>query len=144
MIERELMIGNLVMHNDKVVEFDSHKAWHITELQPIPLTNDWIIKLGFKRLTGEDVVIPELRHRYPPRPDDEVHVYRLDRSTPEGFEYTLSANYGGVNNEIFGYILLVKIIKDTCPHPEILIHNVHQLQNLIYSLTGQELTIKND
>lgn len=56
-IQNELRLGNLVLMNGKVIEMD-RKMFHAVLMgfpgyhpEPIPLTEEWLIKLGFKKPT---------------------------------------------------------------------------------------------
>lgn len=82
------------------------------EIEPIPLTSEWLLKFGFEKTTG---LTWSLSH------EKTYSVYRKS-----GLAY----------NEIkvewwYGGILLKK-------QPD----SVHELQNLYYALTGEELTIQ--
>lgn len=81
-------------------------------LEPIPLTEEWLIKLGFqyyKPLNHHRIVI-------------EDRWYSIN-----------SKHY-------FSFVDLAGDETVCMPNTKIL--NVHQLQNLFHALTGQELTIK--
>lgn len=108
----ELRIGNLVYFLGNVHEIEglskrlrpdvghfllsniehAQKGFH---LKPIPLTEEWLVKFGFKKGS-------------------------------KGWFKTLS------NNHKFNFYMY----KNLCS-------NVHQLQNLYFALTGEELTINN-
>ena len=75
----------------------------ISQYEPIPLTEEWLIKLGFKKNITTDL--------YPTFSYDILNVN-------DGIVYVL--NYGFVNH----------------------IKYVHQLQNLYFVLTGEELKLK--
>ena len=114
----ELRIGNLVkaqpfegiitvFNNDKCVV--KHKSgivkYLIEDLEPIPLTEEWLLKFGFEKQHNEE---------------DFDYWFKNDFSNDiiwehsEGFCHNL--NYGGD------------------------IKYVHQLQNLYFALTNEELT----
>jgi len=120
----ELRIGNLVKHDGKIgavcviyedainftdetslvgwytLEFDSE-----TELKPIPLTEDWLLRMGFKKeyeyytFPGTETILLDPNLKCFTTGDDNCSVFF---KTPE---------------------------------------YVHQLQNLYFALTGEELTI---
>lgn len=93
-------------------------------LKPIPLTEEWLLKFGFDK----DLFVV----------DDENQktsdvVYRIDKdkfvtfsmSAPKGnIWFPMLKNKDGGNWLLYG------------------IKHVHQLQNLYFALTGEELTIK--
>lgn len=92
------------------------------EFEPIPLSEEWLLKMGFQK-------------------EDEGSVFVQ-------FHY-------GENPVIKDYLISLMWIKDYKSHNKTLkgfpfyrnghfrITSVHQLQNLVHSLTGEELTIKN-
>ena len=75
----------------------------ISQYEPIPLTEEWLIKLGFEKNITTDL--------YPTFSYDILNVN-------DGIVYVL--NYGFVNH----------------------IKYVHQVQNLYFTLTGEELKLK--
>ena len=81
---------------------------------PIPLTGEWLVKLGFKKK------IKQLR---------------------SGFFELWICRHGvkGISLNCYpaGYFL-------SSPRRQLKVQYVHQLQNLYYALTGEELTIKED
>lgn len=111
---RELRIGNLVWLSDK------QKVWEILDgheidkcdespfSQPIPLTEEWLLKLGFEK-------------------DTHTHKWSLPFNLQKvecSFE---------IDNKFTRYFQPDFMATD--------IIYVHQLQNLYYALTGQELTL---
>jgi hypothetical protein len=86
------------------------------QLIPIPLTEEWLVKFGFK-------ITKDPEHNFYEKPFDIYHVqlkrligrdvFYLELNKPNGASY---------------------LIKQ--------INHVHQLQNLVHALTGEELTIK--
>lgn len=112
----ELRLGNLVSnmnprHNDSILTIESigdnhevnvfYRKYLLSELEPIPLTEEWLFKFGFK---------PEYSHWW-------NGDFTIDKSA------------------IGGYFLC-----DIDIH--VAIKYVHQLQNLYFALTGEELTLK--
>lgn len=93
----ELVIGGIV-------------TARIDEIQPIPLTEELLLKFGFEELYRSDFVV---RYEIPQYPYIE---YKWTKS----FEWNMFIYGNKVDNISF----------------------IHQLQNLYYSLTGQELEIK--
>jgi len=106
----ELRIGNYVVfnyQNEKPKEVEVRyvaKDLAIGFMEPIPLTEDWLLKFGFEQ-DGE------LFH-------NQIALYK---NGVGGFNYNV--NYFEHEN--------LEEIK-----------HVHQLQNLYFALTGEELTIK--
>lgn len=114
---QELRLGNKVIRNGIVVTVDYQTFWNVEkypdQYQPIELTEDWLLKMGF-----------DLLHFGKFR-----KVYDLLKDSRFGY----SDNFGLANIEsavTFG-------CKDFTH-----VKYVHQLQNLYFALTGEELTIK--
>lgn len=84
-------------------------------IEPIPLTEEWLVKFGFKMHEGNNY------YRYWIIGDDIV----------KGLELTFRPALEGV---LFCYTP-----RQTDNRNEIHIKHVHQLQNLYYALTGEEL-----
>jgi hypothetical protein len=106
----ELRIGNWFIEYDEPQQFNGD-FYHLIDIKPIPLTREWVIKLGFKCVwggSGEDLVF-----RYG--------------------EYCKTMDL--IQRSVFKYCLPV----GSC---ELKIEYVHQLQNLYFALTGDELTIQ--
>ena len=115
----ELRVGNLVYEtinrsNEEIVKItslsDNVIAWspyrntgHHNHIEPIPLTEEWLLKFGFVSNPYEDRY--ELRREY--------HIY-IEIDKTKGFTEIWCEKY--------------PIIK-----------HVHQLQNLYFALTGEEL-----
>lgn len=112
----ELRIGNLVQWGLGIHEWemDSYNYHDLDYAKPIPLTEEWLLKFGFDRLSKDWF---ELRCKA------ASGFYSLDVNV----EMKLSID---VNNESMEYPLDLEHIK-----------HVHQLQNLYFALTGKELTI---
>ncbi len=116
---RELRIGNIIYYNgtngptknlNKIdgedIKLMSEKFDYLKLHEPIPLTEEWLLKFGFEV-------------------DDETGGIGILRTIPEiDFYFEL---FPRDDHFKWGY----KIVK-----------YVHQLQNLYYALTGQELTLK--
>lgn len=151
MIEaRELRIGNLIyteeedgsMDVSEVIEFKSDLSMYINEgeligkrqkrtedytwvspscpKKPIPLTEEWLVRFGFEKIKSHDFG------------DYEYHKFI------NGSEYLVwftdySISIGGSRAEIS---------KGLCYSSDCIIKYVHQLQNLYFALTGQELELK--
>lgn len=123
----ELRIGNYatdsiqtgaitVFNNDACVL--KHKSGivkcRISDLSPVPLTEEWLFKFGF------------IRHH---RDYSNGIIYIKNVPDNTKFEWGVYPNKLGSGIQIKNRILL---------------HSVHQLQNLYFALTGEELTFKSE
>lgn len=121
----ELRIGNYIFDNEIVGSITKTCIWNeneniilFDEIEPIHLTEEWLIKFGFLKqeyryLTKYYFYLNLLSH-------GEISFH----NTEKGFKIDLGTTTGyhvGTTN----------------------IKYVHQLQNLYFALTGEELTIKN-
>ena len=86
----------------------------LDEIFPIPLTEEWLEKFGFENIYGD----------YHKKWD--VWNYQIEKH-PSFKE---------------GWVFFIDIDEVASP-PSVKIRYVHQLQNLYFCLTGEELTIKN-
>ena len=123
----ELRIGNLVegirigkvksifITHFQVDDFDGITLGNSLQLnfKPIPLTEEWLLKLGFKE---------SLLGVYFPYPYNDFEL---------GY-------FGSVNGSKKGYVITSLVGKMEG------IKYVHQLQNLYFALTGEELTFKSE
>jgi len=123
MKNRQLKRLNLVLHNGKIKTIDciapgqvilledrkteeSFGGWvDLDEIEFIPLTEEWVLKLGFKNKT---IYIKG------------ICLYLVNEGMSGGFQ----DNEYGINEYVD-------------------IKYVHQLQNLYFALTGEELTLNN-
>lgn len=120
----ELRIGNLFQDkytkdvfkvlelttNSIVFDYFTVKKW---KAEPIPLTEEWLLKFGFKKA---------------PLVDKYLKGYFTYDSKLKYFTYFTDIEDGGYENII--------IQKEKLKY-------VHQLQNLYFALTGEELILKN-
>jgi len=131
----ELRIGNLVKHDGKIgavcviyedainftdetslvgwytLEFDSE-----TELKPIPLTEDWLLRMGFEISPDELQDSWEgVSWQY------KIHDFYMLSNPVFYFAYNHDNHIEYFTDDAMEY--------------------VHQLQNLFYALVGEELTI---
>ena len=82
----------------------------ILEIEPIPLTEDWLIKLGFdKERNAHDTT--------------DLYIHDIISLSNKGDYFSCAIH------TLLTYPLPTKI------------KNVHQLQNLYFALTGEELTL---
>jgi hypothetical protein len=99
----------------KLNGFEVHPlTWYGGDLQSIPLNEEWLLKFGF-------YINPNYVH-------------------PSFDEYILESGFGigNFNDEFW----LVDFLDQTIGSPKI--KYVHQLQNLYFALTGEELTLKSE
>jgi hypothetical protein len=110
-------IGKLGMIYDK----STHPlTWYLQNLKPIPLTEEWLLKLGLiKTIKKKD-------------------TYYVKRGQCFCFENSELAKSFYKQSPLYLYLPEERIILNAS-YP---ILYVHQLQNLYFALTGQELTIK--
>ncbi len=124
----ELRIGNYVRYfeeNDSRIDGIEFNYCHLTDassiyyedIKPIPLTEDWLLKFGFKESTYGTFQIDGLfRTEIGNDNYDPVHEVH------EGFKsHLVDIESNNISKEI---------------------KHVHQLQNLYFALTGEELEIK--
>jgi len=125
----ELRIGNLVGSYNKgeedrvltinaqniLVEAKANKQGY-TRYRPIPLTEEWLVKFGFEKVNNELTNIAPL---------NLPCTFNLP-NTPFSF--------------CQGKLILTTSTGDFCVNTEY----VHQLQNLYFTLTGEELKLKED
>jgi len=129
----DLRIGNLVYYNNEpeltnpdIIEVETIQSdginyidgsvdYRIEDLKGIPLTGEWLDKFGFK-IDGTKITA------------DNLHNGSF-----------ILENWGDFidNTNIELYYTAGESIKYSCQ-----IKHVHQLQNLYFALTGEELTIK--
>lgn len=122
--KKELRIGNLVAANDEIIVIQSvgiYASWckyltaetlfkrFNTDMIPIPLTTEILDKLGFETVNGSEWTIQ----------------YTSNERNPFRFLH-LGVNCNGRIFFEFGF-------------NHVWVASVHQLQNLFFSLTGQEL-----
>lgn len=110
---KELRIGNLTEQGEiknfweKGIHVGFGKCFEFNELKPITLTEEWLLKFGFRCVTNN--------------------------------WYNVHANNNTFNVYLFEEIgYRVEIVSQSIA----VLKYVHQLQNLYFALTGEELTIK--
>jgi hypothetical protein len=130
----ELRIGNLVYEKyPSDLDYEVVDVWYVGRdlslnyIEPIPLTEEWLLNFGFEKLkeydSGENVIIQYGKSIII---GDDTHDEKLVISLP--FNYCEIGDY----QDDSAYIL------------NITIGYVHQLQNLYFTLTNKELEIKDD
>lgn len=101
-----------VTEHGYTISFEDGGREHYEDINPIPLTEEWLVKFGVEELLNQDVY--------------RVNYVNYHKGT-NCFSYCL-----GYYHDDQGYV--DNIFKD--------VNHVHQLQNLYFALTGEELTIK--
>jgi len=105
----ELRLGNYVYHESSTCKLETVLAFEdVEEYNPIPLTEEWLLKLNF--------------------------IPHTTRSNPG--EFTIYYKNEFTYNPCSGWWLFGKSLKG-----KVVLEHVHQLQNLFFALTGEELEI---
>ena len=123
MTANELRIGNWFIEKDEVKQFDGD-FYHLLGCTPIPLTTNWLEKFGFEK--NKDKRWMRGKSRY------AIFYFEYYATGEDNCMWRIEyhdTDYG--RNEY----------KD-CNQWGDVIKYVHQLQNLYFALTGEELTIK--
>ena len=119
-LAKDLRLGNLIKQGEikSFYENGAHvgfgKCYNFKELEPIALTEEWLLKLGFEKRNN-----PYKWYKW--LYNDESEKLFILWEKRELF-----------NNNLIGYY---------CEEAIINMDNVHQLQNLYFALTGSELTV---
>ena len=125
MTASELRIGNYVNISLNDVEYNTiqikvDERYYITQkngvYEPIPLTEDWLTKFGFKYINSNNSYLTYTKNNYYLQMD----VRKADNK----------------------WTIFDDIISDLVEFAKVDITHVHQLQNLYFALTGKELKIK--
>jgi len=141
MLAQELRIGNYINRLGKQTEIkaiqQSEKICYvntsisgaitINQIEPIPLTEEWLLKLGFEVKDRKSNLDTDIF--YMPAFEIDYCLFYADFRLDYGLylEYTDSP-FPEDDEKLYPITFGIKY--------------VHQLQNLLYSLTGEELTIK--
>jgi hypothetical protein len=119
MNENEVRIGNLVTGDgdpyNRVCVIGIGEMDFIHLFNPIPITAEWLIKLGFKKTQSFGLEPAYWKA-------DKEHTFEIEWDSKTGVDFICSGADIGL---LF-------------PH----IKYVHQLQNLYFALTGTDLEIK--
>lgn len=113
---KNFMIGNYYQSDKEIQQvepwtFDCYKH---DGLEPIPLTEEWLVKMGFEKRIDRII--------------GNVYTYGINKRTDD---FMLSIQQTDVNKNDFFY-------RNSFHR----INYLHQLQNLYFALTVEELTIK--
>lgn len=136
----ELRVGNWVLLNrgtddqtevtiDIITIYEDENAILLKKCEPIPLTEEWLIRFGFKR---EDKAPPTKEHSqyFSKWVMDYKYSFAYAPFREDwGFYHSYTDAPKDEDNDKFDFI--------SCG-----LKYVHQLQNLYFALTGAELTIK--
>jgi hypothetical protein len=128
-MKNELRIGNFIEtyriggffkeHQiAKGFEIDDYDGESLDVVRPIQLTEEWLLKFGFIRQGGRNMWVK-----------DKLCIELKELPNIRG-EF------------IQGWYIGLKDLGNVLFHSFMKIESVHQLQNLIHALTGEELTIK--
>ena len=126
---KDLRIGNLITRKNKVLKvciiqpdkilvsgYSWGKYFKCDEIEPILLTEEWLFKFGFEKAK---------------------HSHGYDCYIKDGFDFDI-VSHGR-------YWVLAIYTDESCTNSLYFAHGrfeyVHQLQNLYFALTGEELTI---
>lgn len=124
----ELRIGNKLLKDGVVVTIDARTIFDIWDdnglkkYEPIPITEEWLIRFGFEKDGGEYN-----------SPSDEFDI--IIHVSEDGDRYTASnvfvGRVGNWDRDGVNYICMGNCFK-----------YVHQLQNLYFALTNTELVLQ--
>jgi hypothetical protein len=128
---KELRIGNLVWTKSRPTSINQNnevltivcmvRVEDCDEYTPIPLTEEWLVKFGFEK--NED-------GNYDKSIEDSIlFEIRIGKDGAFGAFSSIDTSVEGYF-EFFDSALPTSIVK-----------NIHQLQNLYFALTGEELTL---
>ena len=126
----ELRINNLIAVKGFCVKVSKETFKHIEdgkvlEAEPIPLTEDWLKKMNFQRVTDVGK-------------GGSNEVLSLDLWLCEGLIHFYSNNEEDYSDVTAWYV----DYGEPCENYFCRVQYVHSLQNLYFGLTGEELTIK--
>jgi hypothetical protein len=125
----ELRLGNLVEYKNQYINVSGIGPFGIQsegkeyliiakfstpDIQPIPLTEEWVLKFGFKKYVSDDIDM-----------DIDFQI-SFHKKSSEGLIVQLFMDSNGV---IF------------FNHSGISLYSIHHLQNLYFALTGEELIL---
>ena len=132
----ELRVGNWVydtnsktkreIKNILTTDLDANVTEEIDAMEPIPLTEEWLNEFGFRKDKGCEIdYITNVFYSKSIIKGTENHQERISINLPFN-----SCEIGDLSKEDDMYVFNVDV------------NNVHQLQNLYFSLTNEELKIK--
>ena len=143
----ELMIGNYVFFNNKIskvsflredgkigVIFSNIYRENIYQIEPIPLTEEWLLKFGFENW-GLGKLYSNEHEKY-----TRYVLHNIIDGTSNFEVHFVTSNYGGVEHTQF----IISCDEDDRINFGIDIEYVNQLQNLYFALTGTELELNKE
>jgi hypothetical protein len=89
--------------------------------RPISITEEWLLKLGFERIEFDDI----------------ISFWTIEFSDGYYLEFNIMIGYTSISIKEVN-----NIVGDTTIYLKTNIEYVHQLQNIYFALTGEELIIK--
>jgi hypothetical protein len=115
-------------YNIRCLQFGTRETYYDGNFKPIPLTEEWLLKLGLFKITKKEDLWG----------NDEIGVYDFNGKIR-------CSDFFITSNTLKDFTLYVATIDDGMESAESLnnIIYVHQLQNLYFCLCGEELTIEN-
>lgn len=121
----ELRIGNLVLDvkNESHEIFDADDLQHIYLYNPIPITEEWLVRFGFEKFKDANISSKEY-----------YRIGTFDRSDRASMHLCIVWDIAYLSAYFPGNIKPLKYI----PANENM-KFVHQLQNLYFALIGKEL-----
>ncbi len=139
----QVVVNDLSRAVDDWNRINNHSCDH-PRFEPIPLTEEWLLKFGFTLIEESYHDFPTTRDTF----DKTKTVKRLDREyfitqsddrhEPDGTEMSVLVILDPETKKIRGIGAVG--VRDEFPHAEL--QYVHQLQNLYFALTGEELLWK--
>lgn len=93
------------------------------EVKPIPLTEEWLVKLGFEKI------------EFNSESEGYGYEFNLDLNDNTRMSFQSDMSFGIENKQLDTHWLELDFDK---------FDGVHQLQNLYFALTGKELTLKDN
>ncbi|OBW43505.1 hypothetical protein AB670_00034 [Chryseobacterium sp. MOF25P] len=117
-IVEEIKMHGLFLSNQRSITDIGEVQYH--NIHPIPLTEEWLIKFGFKNINLKYHGNVELIGLYLENIDSHLTFDKNEWRLEQNEDWRDGGNHHDLPN----------------------IEYVHQLQNLYFSLTGKELTLK--
>jgi hypothetical protein len=150
MESNELRVGNLVHDYDEELIIVSGISYGdvyssklgetpLARIKPIPLTEEWLVKFGFELFHYDffDKDDPNFEE------EDEEESCLVFRIIPKGYKFYYIIDLWVERNDFqVGYMGLDDNVNDSKGVGICNYNYVHQLQNLYFALTGEELNIK--
>lgn len=107
--------------------YSNEEIEQFSEFEPIPLTEEWLLKFGFKKYPNlRDTFRQEYYDAF--KLDIDEHTI-ISFSIPIGYNHNIRCNYD-------------KSYRSEEKKQSYRVKHIHQLQNLYFALTGEELTLE--